>query len=379
MGELREVEGEQHESAAAREGKDMLAPAHTWRERWLRSLVGAAAAQCFPSAWRRMVPERGSGHVVQYGHAAFFGWVTLGVPASSRALHWRWRWFEPRWETTQAMPDLQEVRRDEAHATATYGTRPALVHLGSPPSAAAGTPPAAAVPHSVLPPPTADMARFHASTGPEWVFRVLERYVQTKVRLRRTAATRELWSKQGAPGGAVESFPLGWHIVDVLLPANGEDLLLSYGRPMPQGLLTLRVRIDGRLLAVEWRNLDMVPENLLDTPETRRQLEAFVHRLASEHGLSTTLPQPAGAREPKPLQSEPRQHEAQVRTGDQQARPPETLAKKAPENSSTRTTRGQRKPKAGRPGPSGSGQTESGFRIDKDLDFNRRTQGDNWY
>ena len=167
--------------------------------------------------------------------------------------------------------------------------------------------------------------------------------------------------------------------MDVLLPVNGEDLLLSCGRPMPQGLLTLRVRLDGKLLAVEWRALDTIADNLLDTPETRRQLEAYVQRLASEHGLPTTLPQPAGAREPRPLPPETLNREAHVCADESQTRPPEAPARTAPEHTSTAAARGRRKPKGGRPGPSGSGQTESGFRIDKDLDFNRRTQGDNWY
>ena len=345
---------------------DMAPPARSLRERWLRWLAGPVAVGTFPSRWRKLAIDGDAQILAQYAHAARFGWVTITHGRGARRLRWGWRCFEPRWEPAPVAPELPQPR-ELAAASKTSPQAPvaALVQLGAPSlSMAPSAAPEPRVRWTLLPPPAEDTARFHVSSGPDWVFRVLERYIQAHVRIPRTAQTKELWTRKSAPGGAIESFPIGWNLVEVLLPRNGEDLLLVCGRDLPQGKLLVRLHTGGKLLAVEWRSPDLVPDNLHDTDERRAQLSDFTRRLATRHAIAEALPD---------------LHEPRPRPTPAEIPPPQPPSKPAASTNNPPQRPGKRHPKQRHKHPSPSGSSESGFRIDNDLEFIRRTQGDNWY
>jgi hypothetical protein len=256
-----------------------------------------------------------------------------------------------------------------------------LVQLGTPPpEPKAPAPFNHASKPAPLAPPAADTSRFHASAGPDWVFRVLERLIRSGVRLPRTIATKDVWTRINAPGGAIESFPIGWQVLEAYLPANGEDLLLGCGRHLPQGLLVLRVRFDGKLLAAEWRDANSVAPNLHDTPERRTQLEAFVRRLAIERGIPAEMPQFAGAEQDEPGRTpRPSPAEGPARSSSPRLLEPRAEAGRESESDSKSSPCKTRKSNLGGTAPESSGHTDPGLGINKDLEYNRRTQGDNWY
>ena len=235
----------------------------------LRASVDSAAAGNFPSAWRGLQDDSPPRFLAQFGHKARWGWVVVRI--SEKGLHWSWQWSEPKWR--------QVVKAEVA-----------------PPPAPAAAPEAGPTPvelpgelrrikHTLTAPGTIRTARFHASQGPRETFTAVERYAQRFLRLRLTRHSRDKCGRMLAPIGIVSSLPIGWQLVDVLLHLDTGELQLSYGYALPEGLLILRVRPDGSLMLVEWRDPTLIPSNILDTPETRKALVKATRVLGNHYGL----------------------------------------------------------------------------------------------
>jgi hypothetical protein len=235
----------------------------------LRASVGSAAAGDFPSAWRGIQDDAPPRHLAQFGHKARLGWVVVNI--SEKGLHWSWQWSEPKW-------------RPAVSAVVTPPPTPIpAIEATKAPAELPSKPPR--IKHTLTAPGTTRTARFHVSQGPREAFAAVERYAQRFLRLRLTRHSRDKCSRMLAPIGVVTSLPIGWQLVDLLLHLDTGELQLSYGYALPEGQLVLRVRPDGSLMLVEWRDPAVIPSNILDTPDARCALLKSTRVLGNHYGL----------------------------------------------------------------------------------------------
>jgi hypothetical protein len=227
------------------------------------------------------------------------------IEAAETTKNWKgsWLWREPAWASVEVMqpkaaapatsPEL-EIAEQQAVATAALPPQPAT----------------ATIVHTLIPPGSASSSRFHRSRGPEQAFRYLERFVDRFVRIRSTTHSNQILQRKDAAGSHMRSFPVGWHLEEVHFKMGSGDIVLNYALPLPQGLLVIRLRIDGTLKLVEWRSPHTIPSNLIDTVDSRAQFERAAMVLARNHGIGEI--QPARSKPPKVEDHEPTPAVAQL-------------------------------------------------------------------
>jgi hypothetical protein len=82
-----------------------------------------------------------------------------------------------------------------------------------------------------------------------------------------------------APLDIVTSFPANWQLTELHFDLDNHEVQASYGYQLPEGLLILRLHLDGTLIRVGWRPPTVDLSNLLDTTETRNDLLCATSKL----------------------------------------------------------------------------------------------------